>query len=194
MLISLQLSQFTKPICNRSFLLDECSTHLVVGSIGVNVEWFIVVRVCHKDICSPESFHDFKCIMSFSGVQQKVFLSDFSDNVYSKCACLGHMSQYVLAASWKLHISFMLYDCSCSRKADMHFFQGLRPVGSNQYLSKLVSCKAQSHLRGFNNEVICFEVRKWFVKENICSSMCWQMHQCHQGILQHYQAHVWPYP
>ncbi len=46
-------SQFTQPIHNRSFLLDDQSTHMVVKSISVNVEWYVMVVVCHEDIPQP---------------------------------------------------------------------------------------------------------------------------------------------
>ncbi len=48
MVILLQLSQFMRPMHNRLFLLDNYSAHLIVRSIDVNVEWFIVVEVCHN--------------------------------------------------------------------------------------------------------------------------------------------------
>ncbi len=73
MIILLQLSQFTRSICNRLFLLDDYSTHLVVRIIGINMERYIVVGVCHKDICSQDSFHDFKWFVHFRDPTKDLF-------------------------------------------------------------------------------------------------------------------------
>ncbi len=63
--ILLQLSQFTRPIRNRSFMLDDYGAPLVVRNIHVNMEWIVEVGVCHEDIYSQDSFYDFKGIVSF---------------------------------------------------------------------------------------------------------------------------------
>ncbi len=59
--------------------------------------------------------------------------------------CFGHISQYALTAPRKLHISLMFLSGSCLRFEDIHFFQGLSPIG-NPSLS--VSWIAYVHMRG----------------------------------------------
>ncbi len=53
------------PICNRLFLLDDFGVHLVVRSICMNIEWYIVVELCHEDIYSQNSFQYLKCFVHF---------------------------------------------------------------------------------------------------------------------------------
>ncbi len=75
MIILLACSQFTIPLYNMVVLLDDYNTYVVVESTGVNVEWYVVVGVCHEDIWSQDCFHDFKGVIYYFWSAIKVFLT-----------------------------------------------------------------------------------------------------------------------
>ncbi len=154
---------FTRWICKKSE-----GAHLVVRSIGINVERYVVVGVNHEDICSQDCFHDFQRHYPFCESNNS-FSSDLSDKQVSKWSYLGHISQYLLIAPRKPCISLKLHGVSCLRMAEIHFLHDLSPIGINHYLSQSKS-KSINFLDGpcifggFNVEAICFGSRQYFVK------------------------------
>ncbi len=113
------------------FLLDDNGAHLVVASIYIDVEWDIKVGVCHQDISSQNSFHDFESLIHIRS-PTKGFLPDSSRRGLSIWALLGHISWCVVTGPRKLYISLRLHGGSRLRMAEIHFFQDLRPIGINQ--------------------------------------------------------------
>ncbi len=93
-------SQFTILICNRSFLLNNYSTCLVVKRICVYIDKYVMVGICHEDISNEHSFCYFKFIFHFC-CSIKGLLPDLLDNDFIKCACIVHVSQYVFTAPRK---------------------------------------------------------------------------------------------
>ncbi len=60
--------------------------------------------------------------------------------------------------------------CSCSRMAEMHIFYGLRPVGVNQYPSRLVSWIVHTHLMGLMVKPLASRQDKTSFRRIWCSS------------------------
>ncbi len=94
------------------------------------------------------------------------FLQDLAARVFSKCACLHHMSQYVLTAPRKLRFFLMLHGSSQSRMAEMLYFHGLRPVGVFQ----LVTWKVHSYLRWLTVKLFASRQDKILSSRTWCSS------------------------
>ncbi len=161
-------SQFTRPLFNRSLLLDDYGAHLVVRSIGIYAEWWLWLRNAMR-ISKARIIFMIWMLLSISGVQQKVFLPDLSDSGYNKWSHLGHMSRYVFSAPRKPHISLTLGGGSCSRIAEMCFFHGLRPVKVNQYPSQLVSWIDHAQLRGLTEKPFALRQDKTLSRRTWCS-------------------------
>ncbi len=84
----------------QAFFIGWLWRPFVVRSIGMNMEWNILVGVCHKEICGQDSFHDFKHNVHFWS-PAKVFSSESS---FSKCTPFCQMSQYVFTSPRKLKV------------------------------------------------------------------------------------------
>ncbi len=65
MVILLGFSWFLSPICNMLFLLDGYGIYLVVRSIGMYVERYVVIGVCNETIQRQYSFNNFEFIVHF---------------------------------------------------------------------------------------------------------------------------------
>ncbi len=85
------VSQFTRPIHNRSFLLDECGIHWVAGSISMYMGIYAVVGRYHWKSAASTVFIMMK-VLYFSAVQLKVFCQ-ICQRDFSNYACLSHMSK-----------------------------------------------------------------------------------------------------
>ncbi len=107
MVILLGAIQFSRATCNKSFLLDDYGSYLVVRSTIIYVDRYVLVGVCHEDIRGKDCFHDLKGIDFWCPT--KGLLPDFSDSCFSKGGHLGNMSQYVLTAPRKPRISMILH-------------------------------------------------------------------------------------
>ncbi len=68
--------------------------------------------------------------LTISGVQQKVFYQ-IRQKGFEQMGLLRQHKPICVATPRKLQIPLMFHGGSCSRMTEMHFFQGLSPVGIN---------------------------------------------------------------
>ncbi len=76
MIILVGVGQLLGPMRNRAVEWDNDSTHLIIGGISVDVKGYVMVRVCHKDICSQDFLYVFESLIHFRS-PTKGFLTRF---------------------------------------------------------------------------------------------------------------------
>ncbi len=81
MIILLNVQLFG-PMNNRVVELDKDGTRLIIGGISVEVKWYVMVGVCHKNIHNQDCFQVFEGLIHF-GDPTKGFLPDLSERGFS---------------------------------------------------------------------------------------------------------------
>ncbi len=76
-------------------ILDDLSSHLIAGSIGINVKWFIVIRICQEAISCHKCFDVFKGKVNF-GCPAKVFLPGLAGERYKNMCMLRQSALLVV--------------------------------------------------------------------------------------------------
>ncbi len=66
--------KFVGPEGHRFVVLDDICSHLIAGSVSINVKWFIVVRISKKSVLGHNCFHSFEGKFYFVS-PEKHFLS-----------------------------------------------------------------------------------------------------------------------
>ncbi len=69
---------------HRYTILGNISSHLIAGSISIDMKWFIVVRIGQEAVSCHEGFNALKA-RSILAVQESVFFPDSLERVASMC-------------------------------------------------------------------------------------------------------------